>query len=103
MCFEADLPLKVHRGRRLKALRRLFLLLAKEFLDSMAHTVGFSCGLGFGLDPKPGFPAWGIANVSHASLPQFLRRTGIAYHPRQLYHYRLSATCRQGQAHKHAP
>src|SRR5439155_21694688 len=32
-----------------------------------AHAVGFIGGLGFGLDPEPGFIAWGIANVFHAS------------------------------------
>jgi len=65
--FEPDFPLEVNLGSRLKALYRLFLFFAKELLDGMAHSFGFDRGLGLGLDPKPGLPAWGVANVFHAS------------------------------------
>src|SRR5712692_7179545 len=67
MRLEPDLLLEGNRGRRLKGLDRLLLLLAKKLLDGVAHAVGFTGGLGFGLDPEPGFVAWGIANVFHAS------------------------------------
>src|SRR5271166_6264850 len=61
MRFETDLLLEINLGERLKALDRLFMLLAKELLDGMAHAFGFGGSLRFSLDPKPGFPAWGIA------------------------------------------
>src|SRR5690242_1215421 len=80
MRFEADLLLKVNLGGGLEALHRPFFLLSEELLDGVAHAFGFYRRLGFGLDSKPGLPAWGIANVFHASLPIFLRRTGIANH-----------------------
>src|SRR6516164_6029562 len=67
MRFEPDLLLEVHFGRRLEALDCFLLLFAKELFDGVAHAVRFTGGLGFGLDPKPSVPAWGIANVFHAS------------------------------------
>jgi hypothetical protein len=65
--FEANLLLEIHLRRRLEALDRLFLLFAKELLHRVAHRVRFARSLSFGLDPKPSLPAWGIANVFHAS------------------------------------
>ena len=50
-----------------EALRRPVLLLAKVFLDGVAHRLRFGDRFGFGLDPKPRLAAWGIANVSHDS------------------------------------
>src|SRR6266853_2137946 len=67
MRLEPDLLLEGNLGRRLKGLDRLLLLLSKKLFDGVAHAVGFTGGLGFGLDPEPGFLAWGIANVFHAS------------------------------------
>src|SRR5258705_13347132 len=69
MGFEPDLLLEEDFGHRLEGLDRFFLLLPKELLDGMAHDVGFTGGFGFGFDPEPGLPAWGIANVFHAILP----------------------------------
>src|ERR1700731_4101201 len=79
MRFEAYLLFEVNLGGRLEALYRLFLLLAKELLDGVAHAFGFYRGLGFGLDPKPGLPAWSIANVFNES-SQFPTRSWIANH-----------------------
>src|SRR2546430_7664299 len=76
MGFEPDLLLEKDFGHRLEGLDRFFLLLPKELLDGMAHDVGFTGGFGFGFDPEPGLPAWGIANVFHAILPN------IPYHER---------------------
>src|SRR4029077_14431029 len=67
MRFQPDLLLKENLGQRLKGVGRLFLLLAEKLLDGVAHTVGFGCGLGLRLDPKPSIPAVCIANVFHAS------------------------------------
>src|ERR1700732_1019630 len=80
MRFEADLLFEVNLGGRLEALYRLFFLLAKELLDGVAHAFGFYRGLGFSLDPKPGLPAWSIANVFHGILPIFLPGARIANH-----------------------
>src|SRR5467141_3564711 len=67
MGFEPDLLLEENFGQRLERLDRLFLLLTKELLNGMAHAVGFSCGFGFGFVSETRRPAWGIANVFHAS------------------------------------
>src|SRR5215469_10241441 len=67
MRFKADLLLEKHLGGRLEALARLLLLFTEKFLDRVTHEFGFGRGFGVGLHPKPGVPAWGIANVFHAS------------------------------------
>src|SRR5947207_15688185 len=79
MRFEADLLFEINFGCRLEALYRLFFLLAKKLFDGVTHAFGFHRGLGFGLDPKPGLPAWSIANVFRAS-SQFPTRARIANH-----------------------
>src|SRR5215472_1377377 len=76
MRFEADLLLEIHLRGRLEALDRFLLLLAMELLDCVAHAFRLYRRFRLGLDPKPGFPAWGIANISHASSQIFLRRAG---------------------------
>src|SRR5260370_38399118 len=93
MRFEADLLLEVNLGGRLEALYRLFFLLAKELLDGGAHAFGFYRGLGFGLDPKPGLPAWSIANVFHAS-SQFSYQELGSRTIGQLPPYRRRTACR---------
>jgi hypothetical protein len=98
MRFEADLLFEVNLGGRLEALYRLFFLLAKELLDGMAHAFGFYRGLGFSLDPKPGLPAWSIANVFHGILPIFLPGARIA-NLGQVQHYQRRTACRQGWVH----
>src|SRR5438045_9518140 len=96
MRVEADLLFEVSLGGGLEALYRLFFLLTKEFLDGMAHAFGFYCGLGFGLDPKPGLPAWSIANVFHAS-SQFSYQELGSRTIGQVQHYRRRTGCRQGR------
>src|ERR1700739_1189889 len=76
MRFQPDLLLEMHRGRWLKSLDRLFLLLAEAFIDGVAHAVGFAGGLGFGLDPEPGLTARRIADVFHVSSKHSIRRAG---------------------------
>src|SRR5580692_8934852 len=98
MRFEADLLFEVNLGGRLEALYRLFLLLAKELLDGVAHAFGFYRGLGFGLDTKPGLPAWSIANVFHAS-SQFSYQDLGSRTVGQVQHYRRGTACRQGWVH----
>src|SRR5207248_1232271 len=67
MRLEADLLLERHLRDRAEALRRPVLLLAKVFLDGVAHGLRFGDRFGLGLDPKPRLAARGIANVSHDS------------------------------------
>src|SRR5262249_53583316 len=70
-----------------------------EFFDRVAHAFRFAGGFSLGLDPKPGFPARGLANIFHAS-SQFSPATSSNRAPSwQVRHYRCNATNRQDQGH----
>src|SRR5260221_12127334 len=67
MRLQPDLLLEENGGDGPIGFGRLRLGVAEIFFDGVAHGSRIAFRLGFGLDAKPGSPAGGLADISHAS------------------------------------